>query len=173
MEERYQKDKFVFSYWLEPLKRLPGSPPIPPPPSSIRNMKPPAVTVWSACQAETWATGALLCVGVGWSNQKKDNNLLYTPVQKREHFKRSRRTREMELRGIRISDKQRYKTQGEANSGVALRVFEKFYPVLSKTSLSHCSILVWFSSDSLLWMTNSCLQAARRERRLLQRRDYI
>lgn len=156
MEEQYQKDDFVFS----PQKAPRSSVPIKTPRLTlIRNMKPPAVTVWSACQAETWATGALLCVGVGWSNQKKDNNLLYAPVQKREHFKRSWRTREMELRGIQISDKQRYKTRGEANSGGALRVFKKFYPVLSKTSLSHCSVMVWFSSDSLLWMTNSRLQA--------------
>lgn len=118
----------------------------------FRNMKPPAVTVWSACQAEMWATGAsALCWC--WLEEPKERQ------QSAVGFKRPsviEGARENPLAGTggggQVSDKQRYKTQREANSRVALRVFKKPYPVFIKRIVLPLSRLLWFPT-----MADKCL----------------
>lgn len=121
----------------------------------FRNMKPPAVTVWSACQAETWATGAsALCWC--WLEEPKERQ------QSAVGFKRPsviEGARENPLAGTgggvkfqtNNGTKHRGRQTAEWLSGSSRN------PILFLSNASFCHCPVCF--DFPLWLTNACLQA--------------
>lgn len=141
---------FWSSDWLEPCKRLPGAQrPLPPTTlHHVRNMKPPAVTVWSACQAETWATGALCCVLVLAGGTKGKTTICRSLRFKGESvFERSRRTPFAATEGWGSGFRQTtgQNTEGRLKAEWLSGSSKKSYRVFIKNIAPPLSLLVWFS----------------------------
>lgn len=137
---------FVFSYWLEPFKRVSGAqhPPPPTQPSThLGTRNHPQLQSEVLAKQRREQQEPLLSVGVGWRNQKKDNNLLLASKEG-AFLKGAGEPLSWNWRGgcgVQVSDKQQYKTQREANSKSGSQGLREILPCFYQTHRSpHCPV---------------------------------
>lgn len=173
MEERYQKDKCVFSYWLEPLKRLPTNPPHAPPSGTWSHLQLQSEVLAKQRREQQEPCSVLVLAGA----TKRKTTICCTLRFKRESI----------LKGA--GEPVRWNWGGfefQTNNGTKHRGRQtaEWLSGSSRNSIlyyqKHRSPIVPFWFDFLLipcygWqiLVYKLKRAARRERRLLQRRDYI